>query len=196
MKNLLKIGTVFLSVCALTLNATGGAYAASETKAGEKCSASCPGKCDKKNCTCGKVGSAPVKIGNLALSGGYVRETASDNSPTAGYLTLKNEGSADEKLLRIETDGARSAQIHDSKLDDKGVMRMVPLEEGLTIKAGETVEFKPRGKHLMFIGVQKALKPKALFPVTFVFEKSGEVTLSLPVSPLSGAKNGMCKEKR
>ncbi len=39
-----------------------------------------------------------------------------------------------------------------------GVMQMRPLDAGLELKAGQTVELKPGGYHVMFMDLKRQLK--------------------------------------
>ena len=61
------------------------------------------------------------------------------------------------------------------------VMTMRPVEGGLEIPAGATVELKPGGTHLMFMMVTEPFKEGGEVPVTLEFEKAGKVDLELPV---------------
>jgi copper(I)-binding protein len=67
-----------------------------------------------------------------------------------------------------------------------GVMIMRPVEGGLEIPAGEMVELKPGGVHIMFMAVSDPFDEGESVPVTLEFEKAGSVELNLPVGPRGG----------
>ena len=69
------------------------------------------------------------------------------------------------------------------------VMKMRPLEGGLDIPAGEKVELKSGGYHLMFIQPEKPYKEGETVPVTLEFEKAGKVTIDFPVTAQNGKKD-------
>jgi len=66
------------------------------------------------------------------------------------------------------------------------VMTMRPVEGGLEIPAGATVELKPGCFHVMFLQVSEPFREGATVPVTLVFEKAGRVEVPFPVRAASG----------
>ena len=64
---------------------------------------------------------------------------------------------------------------------DNGVMKMRPLDKGLTIDPGKTVKLAPGGYHLMMIDLKSPLKKGDKLPITLEFEKAGKVQISLDV---------------
>jgi copper(I)-binding protein len=97
------------------------------------------------------------------------------------YMTLMNEGSADDVLLSAETDAAEAAELHESKMDDKGVMRMKPLDR-LDLPAGEAAVLAPGGKHLMLIGMKEGVAVGDEISLTLTFEKSDSRTIEVEVT--------------
>ena len=67
----------------------------------------------------------------------------------AGFMLLHNPGESDVALVDATSPGFGHVEIHTMVMDD-GVMRMRRLDE-LVIPAGETVELRPGGLHLMLI---------------------------------------------
>ena len=67
----------------------------------------------------------------------------------AGFMLLHNAGETDVALVDATSPGFDHVEIHTMVMDD-GVMRMRRLDE-LVIPAGETVELRPGGLHLMLI---------------------------------------------
>ena len=70
---------------------------------------------------------------------------------------------------------------------DGTVMRMKPVEGGLEIKPGETVEFKPGGYHLMFVDLKEPLSAGQTLKGALVFEKAGTVEVEFSVQPLGAS---------
>jgi len=98
---------------------------------------------------------------------------------TAAFLNIKNSGTENDRLLRIETDLAQAVEIHLSEIQND-VMTMRPVA-GIDIPAGETVELKPGGYHIMLIRLQQELKPGEIYPLTLVFEKAGTLIVEAEV---------------
>ena len=59
-----------------------------------------------------------------------------------------------------------------------GVMKMRLLDKGLEIKPGQTVELKPGGYHLMFMGLREGLKDGEAVKARLIFEEVRLGTLS------------------
>lgn len=68
-----------------------------------------------------------------------------------------------------------------------GVMKMHPVEGGLTIEPGKTVKLAPGGYHLMLVDLKHPFKQGGKVPVTLEFEKAGKVDVTLDVQGI-GAK--------
>jgi copper(I)-binding protein len=71
---------------------------------------------------------------------------------------------------------------------DNGVMKMRPMAKGLEVQPGQTVEFKPSGYHVMFVGLKKQLMQGEHFKATLQFEKAGKVDVDFTVEGI-GAKS-------
>jgi len=67
-------------------------------------------------------------------------------------------------------------------------MKMRKLENGLEIKPGQSVELKPGGYHLMFMGLSEGFKQGETIKGTLQFEKAGSVDVEYRVAPI-GAKS-------
>ena len=61
----------------------------------------------------------------------------------------------------------------------------------VTIPAGQTVTFAPRGLHVMFAGLTAPWKAGDHIPATLVFETAGAVPVIFNVEPRKGAGEGM-----
>ena len=72
---------------------------------------------------------------------------------------------------------------------DNGVMRMRLIAKGIEIRPGQTVEFKPGGTHVMFLGLKKPLAQGEHVKTTLAFEKAGKVDIAFTVESI-GARTG------
>lgn len=73
---------------------------------------------------------------------------------------------------------------------NNGVMKMRPIDKGLTIEPGKTVKLAPGGYHLMMFDLKSPLKQGEKVPVTLEFEKAGKVTVSLDVQAVGAQGPG------
>ena len=60
-------------------------------------------------------------------------------------------------------------------------MMMQKVDGGLDIPAGQTVEFKPGGYHVMLIGLKRSLVPGDRFALQLVFERTGTIKVDSEV---------------
>lgn len=129
--------------------------------------------------------SAPVTVGDLEITA-YRAKAMLPGQPTGGgFLTITNKGAAADRLLSVASPSAPMVEIHTMEVVNN-VMTMRPVEGGLEIAAGATVELKPGGMHLMFMHVAEPFKEGTTVPVTLEFEKAGKIELTLPVVGLGG----------
>lgn len=139
----------------------------------------------------GKADAAgTATVGALAIEGAWTRATAEGAKVAAGYLTLRNTSASADTLLSVSTPAAERGEIHDMTMTDDGVMRMRHLADGLEIPAGGTVELKPAGMHLMFLGLKERLVEGGTLPVTLTFKSGAVMTIALPVRALGAPSGG------
>jgi periplasmic copper chaperone A len=123
------------------------------------------------------------KAGDLLIGHPWMRATPPGAKVAAGYLSIKNSGSASDRLVGAIFEAAARAEIHEMKRDGD-VMRMRPIEGGLEIPAGGTIELKPNGMHLMFHGLTRPLTQGPMIKGTLVFEKAGTVPIEFKVEAI------------
>ncbi len=99
----------------------------------------------------------------------------------AVYVTLKNSG-GDDVLVSAASDVAEAVELHQTKMEGD-MMKMSPVPN-IPVPAGETVKLEPGGKHIMLINLRQELKPGEKISVTLNFEKSGAMTLDVPVKEM------------
>jgi hypothetical protein len=71
-----------------------------------------------------------------------------------------------------------------------GIMRMRPLDPGLDIAPGASVELKPGGYHIMFMDLKDGLKAGQSVTGTLVFEKAGTVEVTFTIAPIGAQTPG------
>ena len=118
------------------------------------------------------------KVGAIDIGHPYARATAAGQPTGGGFLTLTNGGEAD-RLLSATADVSDGVELHVMKMEGN-VMRMRHVD-AIDVPAGQTVELKPGGLHIMFTGLKAPLKEGTSFPMTLRFEKAGEVTVEVKV---------------
>ena len=121
-----------------------------------------------------------IKAGDLVISQAWSRATPNGAKIGAGYFTIENKGAAADKLIRVTGDVSDKIEMHEMSMNN-GVMKMRPVDGGLTIDPGKTVKLAPNGYHLMIMDLKTPLKQGGKVPVTLEFEKAGKVAVMLDV---------------
>ena len=127
------------------------------------------------------------QIGELEIGHPWSRETPQGAKVAAGYLTITNNGSEADRLVGVTGVIGNRGEIHEMLVDDKGVMTMRPLAEGLEVPAGGMVELKPGSYHIMFMDLTDARKKGERFAGTLTFEKAGTIDVEFAVDAMGGA---------
>ncbi len=117
---------------------------------------------------------------------------AFETAPTAmaggGFMEITNSGDTDDRLIDVLADYPR-VELHTTEFDSEGVARMMHLEDGIDIPAGETVTLAPGSFHVMFMGLRGTpFNEGDQVSATLIFEKSGEVPITFDIvkRPMTG----------
>jgi periplasmic copper chaperone A len=122
-------------------------------------------------------------IGGIHIVRPWTRATPKGATVAGGYMTISNKGSEPDRLVGGSVAVAARFEVH-SMVMAQGIAKMRPIEGGLEIKAGETVELKPGSTHVMLMGLKQPLHTGQRVKATLEFEKAGKVDIELAVEPL------------
>ncbi|HEY6699208.1 MAG TPA: copper chaperone PCu(A)C [Pseudolabrys sp.] len=128
-----------------------------------------------------------ITVGRLKISSPWVRGTPKGAPVGGGYMIISNSGDTSDRLIDGTSDASSRFEIHEMSMDN-GVMKMRPVAGGIEIKPGQTIEFKPGGYHVMFVGLKKPFERGQHVKATLHFEKAGNVAVDFPVEDI-GAQN-------
>ncbi|MBN9029861.1 MAG: copper chaperone PCu(A)C [Rhizobiales bacterium] len=126
------------------------------------------------------------KVGDIEIVHPWSRATPPGAKVAAGYATITNNGSTPDKLVAVTGEISDKGEIHEMAVDGNGVMTMRPVEGGIEIPAGGTVELKPGAFHIMFKELKRLPKQGEKFKGTMTFEKAGEVAVEYAVDKMGG----------
>lgn len=113
------------------------------------------------------------------------------NAPTAAvYFTVRNQGSADDRLVGVETPMATEAQMHQHVGAD-GMMKMQQVDSVIVPASGQA-RFAPMGNHVMLLGLQSRshLVEGDSFPLTLRFQHAGDLQVQVQVLATPPSDNG------
>lgn len=129
------------------------------------------------------------KVGDLIIDHPMALETFQTAMTGAGYLSVTNSGTEEDRLIAVEADFPR-VMLHTS-VTTNDIVTMSEVE-GITIPAGETITLEPGGFHVMFMGLNgDPFEVGETFPATLVFEKAGRLDVVFNVE----ARDGEAKQE-
>ena len=126
-------------------------------------------------------------VATVDVRDAYVRQSVAGQSGTGAFMKLTSPSGS--RLVGISTPAAGVAEVHEMKMEgDTMKMRAVP--GGLDLPAGQTVELKPGGYHVMLMDLKAALPKGASVPLTLQFEDAKGAKTSLELKLPVGAPEG------
>lgn len=112
------------------------------------------------------------------VEGAWARPTVQGQAGGGGFLKITG-GTQSDRLLSASAPISKVVELHTMEMDGN-VMRMRPVP-GVDIAAGQVVEFKPGGLHVMFVGLNQTLKSGQTIPLVLRFEKAGELKVDMKI---------------
>ena len=109
----------------------------------------------------------------------WARATPPSTKNAAIYMVLKNNNSANDLLLGVQTPVAKVVELH-TVTEEKGMMSMYPVKN-ISIPAHGTVVLKPGGYHMRLVNLKRQLKVGNHIALTLQFKHAGEIKLKVPV---------------
>ena len=121
-------------------------------------------------------------VGDLQVTDPYAIATPPGAPVGGGYVTIRNDGASDDRLLSISVsaDLAGKVELHEMRMEGD-VMRMAPLADGVQIPAGGEAVLEPGGMHVMFMDLGAPLPAGTSFPATLTFQNAGAVDVLFEV---------------
>ena len=135
---------------------------------------------------CGDDSDDAAETGSVSITDVWVRQPAEGQPNSAGYGTITNESGSEITLIGASADIQATFEIHETVMDDDGVMSMQEQEDGFAIAAGETFTLEPGGPHVMMLGIDPADFEGDGFDLTFVFDGADDVTEFAQIRAVEG----------
>ena len=134
--------------------------------------------------------TATLFASSVEVKDSYVRATPPGLPNSGAFMTIVNNSSKDISLVSAASKIAKAVELHTHDMKD-GVMKMYQVPK-IDIKANSSLEFKPGGFHVMFIGLNGPLKvgEKVDFSIKLATGETLKVT-----APIKTVMGGMMKKK-
>ena len=117
----------------------------------------------------------------IVVEDSYARSSGKSAKAGAAFMVIQNQSDTDDRLINAASGVAKKIELHTHKINENGVAKMVHVEEGFAIPAGETHILKRGGDHVMFMGLNAPFDQGEMIAVTLIFEQAGEVQIEVPV---------------
>jgi copper(I)-binding protein len=117
-------------------------------------------------------------VAQVKVEGAWARPTVAGQQGGGGFMALTSPKA--DRLLGGSTPVAERFELHTMQMQGD-VMQMRQVD-GIALPAGQKVELKPGGLHVMFIGLKQPLALGSKVPVTLKFEQAGEVKVEFEIA--------------
>jgi copper(I)-binding protein len=123
----------------------------------------------------------------VEVSGAWVRATVPGQMGTGAFMSLTAREGA--RLVGVSSPVAGVAEVHEMKMEgDIMKMRALPA---LELPAGQAVQLKPGGYHLMLMDLKQPLPKGGTVPLTLRFQDAkgleSKLEIKVPVSAVAPA---------
>lgn len=120
--------------------------------------------------------SADTRAEDLKVEAAWARASVGSNG--AAFITVFN-GGAPDRLVGVTSPAAPDVMLHRS-FEEGGMMKMEHVP-ALSIDAGQRVEMKPGGMHIMLVNLKQPLKKGDQLPLSLRFERGGTKNVTATV---------------
>ncbi len=121
--------------------------------------------------------ASTAALAQVKVAQAWARPTVPGQQGGGGFLSITSVSA--DRLVSGSTPLAERFELHTMAM--KGDVMEMRQVDAIELPAGKTVELKPGGLHVMFIGLKQALPLGSKVPVTLKFEKAGEVKVEFDV---------------
>ena len=133
----------------------------------------------------------PAFADSIEVMDPYARASSAMAKAGAAFMTLHIIAGLEDLLIGARTDASKRTELHTHEETGDGIMKMVEVEEGFPVAAGEKIHLKRGGEHVMLMGLTAPLEQGKEINVTLIFETAGEIEVTIPVdnerAPQAGA---------
>jgi len=129
----------------------------------------------------------------VQVEGAWVRPTVPGQKGTGAFMRITARDGM--RLVGVSSPVAGVVEVHEMKMEG-GVMKMRAVP-ALELPAGQPVELKPGGYHVMLMDLKNALPRDTTVPMTLMFKdaRGADSRLELSVPVASGAPGGSAGHK-
>lgn len=124
---------------------------------------------------------AASAMDGIMITDPYARSSSPMARSGAAFMEITNHAGEADRLVAAASPIAERVELHTHIEDGEGIMRMLEVEGGFEVPAGETILLQRGGMHVMFLGLTGEMAQGDMVDLTLTFEKAGEIELEVPV---------------
>ncbi|WP_413584193.1 copper chaperone PCu(A)C [Bdellovibrio sp. HCB274] len=122
--------------------------------------------------------SSAAFAADIEISNPHVFAPIKGTNTTAGFGTIKNTSKSEVTVKIVEAKPFKAVELHESS-EKNGRMTMTKMEM-YKIQAGQTLELKPGGNHIMLFDATKPVQEKQTIAIKLMVNDK-EQTVNFPV---------------
>lgn len=119
-------------------------------------------------------------LAQVVVSDAWIRGTVAGQRTTGAFMRLSS--ATDQTLVAVSSPAAVSVEIHEMTME-QGVMKMRAIDK-LAIHAGQTVDLKSGGYHLMLQDLRATLKAGDTVPMSLTWQDGSGKKMTQDVAVL------------
>ncbi|WP_372932651.1 copper chaperone PCu(A)C [Shewanella putrefaciens] len=119
-------------------------------------------------------------LASVVVTEGHVRAMPDTVPNTAAYFTLENHTDKALRLVGVQTDVAKEAQLH-TIIEEQGMVKMRHVE-GFDIPSHGKLTLTPSGNHVMLLGLKAPLVLEQQVELLLQFDDGKNMAITLPVN--------------
>lgn len=123
----------------------------------------------------------------MEIKHAHMMETPATFPAAAIFMEIKNNTDTNDRMIDFKTDRAGRVELHTMAMDND-IMRMRRVE-GYDVASGESHTLKHMADHIMLFDMTSDFVAGEQFQGTAIFEKSGEIPVTITVQSRDQSHN-------
>lgn len=117
----------------------------------------------------------------------YAKATPPNAKNSAAFMKIENKSNNDIELLAASSNISKVTELH-THIEENGMKKMIQIPS-IKIPANSSVELKPGGLHIMFLGIQNQINESSNIDLNLTFSNGKTYELNqIPVKKVIPAK--------
>ena len=119
-------------------------------------------------------------LGQVSVANPWVRSTVPGQAVAGAYMEIRSPSAVN--LVKASSPAAKTVEIHEMRMEGN-VMRMREVPR-IEVPAGQAVQLKPGGYHVMLIDIARPMSKGDVVPISLVFEQAGKPEQTVTVQAI------------